>query len=252
VHRPRHTLIDLLERFPSCQVDLASVLELLPAPRPRQYSISSASEDQTDAALTVSVLEEAAPRRGGRAFRGAASGYLRRVRPGDYIAASVTSPPDTFRPPADPATPVIMIAAGSGIAPFRGFARARMAAAAAGRQVGPTVLFFGCQHPDWDDLYSDEFTEHETARRLEVHRAYSQLPQGEIRYVQHRLLDQQQRILDLLEDGAHVYVCGDAAGMGAAVEETLGRIGAASGSGQTAEEWLRSARDAGRYATDMY
>lgn len=74
------TLIDLLERFASCQVDLALVLELLPAPRPRQYSISSAAEQQSHVALTVSVLEEQA-RSGGGVFRGAASGYLQRVRP---------------------------------------------------------------------------------------------------------------------------------------------------------------------------
>ncbi|MFF8632396.1 bifunctional cytochrome P450/NADPH--P450 reductase [Streptomyces werraensis] len=252
VLRPRLTLVDLLERFPSCQVDLATALELLPAPSPRQYSISSAAEEQAEAALTVSVLEEAAPRREGRVFRGAASSYLQRVRPGDRIAASVTSPPDTFRLPADPATPVVMVAAGSGIAPFRGFIRARMAAAAAGRNVGPTVLFFGCQHPDWDDLYADEFTEHVTAGRLEVHRAYSQLPQSDIRYVQHRLWDQRERVLRLLNDGAHVYVCGDAAGMGAEVEQALGRIGAMSGAGLDADTWLTAARRDGRYATDTY
>ncbi|MFC4015532.1 hypothetical protein ACFOY2_50565 [Nonomuraea purpurea] len=141
------TLIDLLEMFASCQVDLALALELLPAPRPRQYSISSAAEEQSEVALTVSVLEGPALS-GEGAFRGTASSYLQRVRPGDRIVATVTSPSDAFRPPADTGTPVIMIAAGSGIAPFRGFIRARMVAAAAGQDVGPTVLFFGCRHPN--------------------------------------------------------------------------------------------------------
>ncbi|MEU2234077.1 bifunctional cytochrome P450/NADPH--P450 reductase [Streptomyces vietnamensis] len=248
----RLTLIDLLERFASCQVDLALVLELLPAPRPRQYSISSAAEEQSEVALTVSVLEEPANWPGDRAFRGAASTHLQRVRPGDRIAATVTSPPDAFRPPADPSTPAIMIAAGSGIAPFRGFIQARMAAAAAGHDVGSTVLFFGCQHPEWDDLYAADFTEHVDAGRLQVHRAYSQLPEGEIRYVQHRLWEQRQRVRALMDDGAHVYVCGDAAGMGSAVEEALGRIGATAGADQDCEAWLRTMRETGRYATDMY
>ncbi|MEW2571823.1 cytochrome P450 [Streptomyces sp. NPDC047070] len=245
------TLLDLLERFASCEVDLALVLELLPAPRPRQYSISSAAEEQSNAALTVSVLE--APARSGEGvFRGTASTYLRRVRTGDRIVATVTSPPDTFRPPLDASVPVVMIAAGSGVAPFRGFIGARTAAAAAGREVGPTVLFFGCRHPERDDLYAEEFAEHEKSGRLEVHRAYSQVPDGEIRYVQHRLLERHERVRELIGAGAHVYVCGDATGMGPAVEETLRRIGATIASDQDGRAWLEGMREAGRYATDVY
>ncbi|MCS7483530.1 bifunctional cytochrome P450/NADPH--P450 reductase [Umezawaea endophytica] len=233
-------LVDLLEAFPSCRVDLALALELLPAPRPRLYSISSAAEVRDHAALTVSVLE--VPAASG-VVHGTASGYLRRVRPGDRVVATVTSPPEAFRPPVDAGTPVVMIAAGTGIAPFRGFIQSRVAAAAA----GPTVLFFGCRHPDWDDLYADEFTEHVAAGRLEVHRAYSRMADDGVRHVQHRLWDQRDRVRALVRAGAHVYVCGDAAGMGAAVEETLRRIGADEGSG-----WLEGLRAQGRYATDVY
>ena len=251
VQRRRLTLIDLLEMFGSCQVDLALALELLPAPRPRQYSISSATEEQSEVALTVSVLEEPALF-GEDTFRGAASGYLQRVRPGDRIVATITSPPDTFRPPADTGTPAVMIAAGSGVAPFRGFIRARMTAAATGRDAGPTVLFFGCQHPEWDDLYAAEFAEHVEAGRLEVHRAYSRMADGDIRYVQHRLWEQRERVRALIGNGAHVYVCGDAKGMGPAVEETLRRIGATLSDDWDGSRWLERMREAGRYATDVY
>ncbi|MEU6103328.1 bifunctional cytochrome P450/NADPH--P450 reductase [Streptomyces flaveolus] len=245
------TLVELLERFPSCQVDLALVLELLPAPRPRQYSISSAAEEQNDAALTVSVVEAPA-HRGEGVFRGTASSYLQRVRIGDRLVATIASPPETFRPPADVSVPVVMIAAGSGIAPFRGFIRARMAAAAAGRDVGPTVLFFGCQHPEWDDLYADEFTEHEDSGRLEVHRAYSQLPEGEIRHVQHRLSAEHERVRALIKSGARIYVCGDATGMGQAVEETLQHIGTTVAADHDGRAWLERMRETGCYATDVY
>ncbi|MYS53702.1 hypothetical protein GTW46_27195 [Streptomyces sp. SID6013] len=245
------TLLDLLERFASCEVDLALVLELLPAPRSRQYSISSAAEVDSDVALTVSVLE-APEHSGGGVFRGTASGYLQRVRAGDRIVASVTSPPETFRPPLDTSVPIVMIAAGSGIAPFRGFIRARTAAAAAGGEVGPTVLFFGCQHPEWDDLYAEEFAEHEKSGRLEVHRAYSQSPDGEIRYVQHKLAAEHERVRGLLSHGAHVYVCGDAAGMGRSVEGALQDIGTTIASDHDGTAWLERMRQAGRYATDVY
>ncbi|MEW9548446.1 bifunctional cytochrome P450/NADPH--P450 reductase [Nonomuraea sp. NPDC050783] len=247
VLRPRVTLLDLLERFASCQVDLALALELLPAPRPRQYSISSAAEEQREAALTVSVLEGPA-RSGAGTFRGTASSYLQRVRPGDRIVATVASPPDTFRPPADAGTPIVMIAAGTGIAPFRGFIRARMTAAAAGQ----TVLFFGCRHPEEDDLYAAEFAPYEEAGRLEVHRAYSQPGDGDRRYVQDRLWEQREHVRALISERAHIYVCGDAAGMGHAVEETLRRIGATIADGQDGTAWLEELRKAGRYATDVY
>ncbi|HWS39163.1 MAG TPA: hypothetical protein VN408_41270, partial [Actinoplanes sp.] len=217
----RLTLLDLLERFTSCRVELALVLELLPAPRPRLYSISSAAEQQPEvAALTVSVVDG-----------GTASGHLSRSRPGDPLTVTVRSPAETFRPPADPSTPILMIAAGTGIAPFRGFLHARPASA-------PAVLFFGCRHPDADDLYATELTGHE------VHRAYSRRPDGDIRHVQHRLWEQRDRVLALVAEGAHVYVCGDAHGMGPAVEDTLRRIGG--------DTWLDDLRTAGRYATDIY
>ncbi|MCB5167330.1 cytochrome P450 [Streptomyces bambusae] len=253
VLRPRLGVLDLLERFASCRVDLALLLELLPAPRPRTYSISSAAEEQDTVALTVSVIE--GPARSGKGvFRGAGSDLLRRSRPSDRLTVAVTSPSEVFRPPADPAVPAVMIASGSGIAPFRGFVRARMAAAAEGRATGPTVLFFGCRHPQWDDLYAEEFAPHVAAGRLEVHKAYSRLPGSGVRYVQDRVWEQRERVRELLGEGAHVYVCGDAGGMGPAVEEVLGRIGAGSENPGDADgaRWLEGMRAAGRYATDVF
>ncbi|MFJ7213673.1 bifunctional cytochrome P450/NADPH--P450 reductase [Amycolatopsis sp. NPDC098790] len=238
----RLTLLDLMEMFGSCEVDLALALELLPAPRVRQYSISSAAEKQEAVALTVSVLEGSALS-GNGTYVGAASGYLRRIQPGDRLTVAVTSPPDTFRPPADNATPVVMIAAGSGIAPFRGFVQARVARAEAGEELGPTVLFFGCRHPDWDDLYAKELAEHVAASRLEIHRAYSRQPQGGVRYVQDRLSEERTRVRALIDAGAHVYVCGDSSGMAPAVEEAVQRISGGC---------LADLRAAGRYATDVF
>lgn len=243
----RLSLLDLLEMFPSCLVDLAWVLERLPEPRARQYSISSAAEAQTDVALTVSVVEGPAPS-GRGVHRGAASDYLRRARPGDRLTVALASPHETFRPPADNAAPVVMIAAGSGIAPFRAFVQARHARAQRGEGQGENVLFFGCRHPEEDDLYAEEFAPCEAAGTLRVHRAYSRRPDGGIRYVQHRLWAERAAVLDLVERGAHVYVCGDAAGMGPAVEETLARIGR-DGHGP---DWLPCLAAGGRYATDLF
>ncbi|MBP2328163.1 cytochrome P450/NADPH-cytochrome P450 reductase [Kibdelosporangium banguiense] len=243
----RLSLLDLMEMFPSCQVDLAWVLDMLPPHRARQYSISSAAEIQSDVALTASVVEGPALS-GNGTYRGAASSYLQRVQPGDRLAVALASPVEAFRPPADNAVPVIMIGAGSGIAPFRAFIQARMARADAGEPLGETVLFFGCQHPDWDDLYADEFAPHVDSGRLRVDRAYSRLPDGDVRYVQHRLWEERGTVLELAGRGAHIYVCGDVTGMGPAVEQTLTRTGAEShGAG-----WLSALAESGRYATDLF
>ena len=117
-----------------------------------------------------------------------------------------------------------------------------------GEPAGETVLFFGCQHPDWDDLYAEEFATYEAAGTLRVHRAYSRKPDGEVRYVQHRLWAERDSILDLIEQGAHVYVCGDVTGMGPAVEETLTRIG----QDVHGPNWLTELSQTGRYATDLF
>lgn len=247
IRQRRFSLLDLLEMFASCEVDLAWVIERLPAPRARQYSISSAAETQTEVALTVSVIEGPALS-GTGTYRGAASSYLQRVQPGDRLTVTLASPTEHFRPPAQNSIPAIMIAAGSGIAPFRGFINARHARATGGEPAGETVLFFGCQHPDWDDLYAEEFATYEAAGTLRVHRAYSRKPDGEVRYVQHRLWAERDSILDLIEQGAHVYVCGDVTGMGPAVEETLTRIG----QDVHGPNWLTELSQTGRYATDLF
>lgn len=242
----RFTLLDLLEMFASCEVDLAWILDALPAPRARQYSISSATEAQSDIALTVSVVE--CPALSGRGtYRGTASGYLQRARPGDRIGVTLSAPADSFRPPANNNTPIIMIAAGSGIAPFRGFIQARLARMEKGAALGDMHLFFGCQHPDWDDLYADEFNPSVDAGHLTVHRAYSQLD-SEITYVQHQLRQQRATVLDLADRGAHIYVCGDVNRMGPGVEQTLTEIGMQ----RHGSDWLDELSAAGRYSTDLF
>lgn len=249
----RITLTDLLEAFGSCDIDLAVVLELLPPQRVRQYSISSSSIEQGTAALTVSVLE--APAHSGRGtFHGTGSTYLQRAAAGTVVSVALAHPASAFRPPADNATPVVMIAAGSGMAPFRGFVRERMVRDAAGEAAGPTVLFFGCDHPEWDDLYADEYAPHVEAGRLEVHRAFSAAPGGDIRFVQHRLWAERARVLRLVDGGAHVYLCGDAQQVGPAVEDTLARMRADADGTDVASgrEWLAGLRSAGRFAADVF
>lgn len=217
----RTSVLDLLERFKSTTVSLAKLLEMLPPLKPRRYSISSSPLAKPDRlTLTVAVLDAPAWSGQGR-YRGACSNYLAGLAPGAQVYAAVMKPNTPFRLPTDPQTPVIMIGAGTGIAPFRGFVEER---AARNEPLGEAHLFFGCDHPDVDFLYRDELAAWQASARVEVHPAFFKQPDGEVTFVQHRLWRDIDRVAELLEAGAHIYVCGDGKRMAPAVRETLAKI----------------------------
>jgi cytochrome P450/NADPH-cytochrome P450 reductase len=113
-----------------------------------------------------------------------------------------------FRLPDDPTRPVIMIAAGTGIAPFRGFLAERAALRAAGTELGPAVLVFGCRHPQTDMLYGDELPELAEAANAQLACAFSRVPGLPRIYVQDRIRQLANTVWPLLQDGAAIYVCG--------------------------------------------
>lgn len=251
----RHVgVVDLLEMFPSCSVDLPSLLDMLRPMRARQYSISSSAIEQPDvAALTVAVLD--APARSGiGTYQGTGSTFLQAIQPGERIAVAITRPNENFRMPDDNGQPVILIGAGSGMAPLRAFIRERAARLRAGEKAGECALFFGCDGSLIDDLYAAEYAALASDANLTVHRAYTFEPDGDIMFVQHRLWAERDYVARLLAEGAKVLVCGDGERMAPAVHETLIRIHAES-TGDSVDEsstWLEQQRSAGRYATDVF
>ena len=153
----RLSVLDILEDHRDIQISFGSFLRLLPSMRVRQYSISSSPlVDPQIASLTISVLE--APAISGRSepFLGVASTYLGTLRPNDKVQLSVRASNAAFHPPTDPAVPLVMICAGSGLAPMRGFLQERAAQKQAGRAVATSTLFFGCRAPGQDFLYADD------------------------------------------------------------------------------------------------
>ena len=247
-------VVDLLELYPSCAVDLPALLDLLRPMRARQYSISSSALEQPDvAALTVAVLE--APARSGLGtYHGTGSTFLQSLRPGQQVAVAVSSPGEHFRLPQDNSQPLLLIAAGSGMAPLRGFIRERAARARDGEPAGETALFFGCDGPDVDDLYAAEYAGLADDARLTTHKAYTFAPDGRISFVQHRLWAERDTVARLLEAGAKIMVCGDGEHMAPAVHDTLVRIHAeaAGASLDQSSAWLEQQRESGRYATDVF
>ncbi|MFN4271325.1 MAG: bifunctional cytochrome P450/NADPH--P450 reductase [Aliihoeflea sp.] len=251
----RISVIDLLDRFQACEIDFAVYLSMLPPMKARQYSISSSPLWKADhLTLTIAVVDAPALSGHGR-YQGVASSYLASLQPGDRVSIAVRASNTRFHPPAAPQTPMIMICAGSGIAPFRGFLQDRAAQKAEGRDVGPALLFFGTNHPDIDYLYRDELAAWERDGVVEVLPAFTDRPDGEICFVQNRVWAERERIAELFERGATVFVCGDGRHMAPAVRQTLIRIyRETTGASETeADRWADQVeREHGRYVADVF
>ncbi|KAJ9501555.1 hypothetical protein LTR99_003845 [Exophiala xenobiotica] len=116
----------------------------------------------------------------------------------------------SFKLPANNKTPIIMVAAGTGIAPFRGFVQERVRIATAGQEVGPMLLFFGCRSPEHDYLYSQEWEKTEQMlgkHRFRIITAFSRQQQKRL-YVQDKLEEHGELVAKMLNDGAYFYICG--------------------------------------------
>lgn len=251
----RVSLIDLMERFGSASPGFGQFLAAMPPMRARQYSISSSPlADPSICSLTVSVVD--APAFGGEhQFRGVASTYLARQAAGASLAVSVRPSQAGFHLPADTALPIIMVAAGSGVAPFRGFIQERAAMREDGVVVGPGLLFFGARHPEMDYLYRAEFEDWKAAGVVSVRAAFEEKPETGVVFVQDALWRDRLEVADLLAQGAVVYVCGDGRLMAPAVRDAFVRIyeDAMDVTRKEAEAWARKLEaEAVRYVADVF
>lgn len=139
-----------------------------------------------------------------------ASSYLAGLRPDERLHVSVRPSHAAFHLPRTPeTTPIICIAAGSGLAPFRGFIQQRAVQVKAQRALAPALLIFGCRG-EGDDIYRDEFDAWEAEGAVTVKRAYSRRKEetAGCKYVQHRMIEQKEALFDLWEKGAKLFVCG--------------------------------------------
>lgn len=219
------SLVDLLEEFPGVALPFGHFLELVSPLRPRHYSISSAPVASGRlVSLTVGVVDAPA-RKGTGTYKGTCSNYLASLPRGQAVYAFIPDTHGSFRLPENPATPIIMIGAGTGLAPYRGFLQER----AAEKKRGKAMLFFGCRHPEHDYLYQDELEKFVQDGVCQLVTAFSRHEKDKKVYVQDRLREHGDEIWTLLEQGAVVYVCGDAAGMAAGVRQALADVAKAKG-----------------------
>ncbi|EIN10223.1 cytochrome P450 oxidoreductase OrdA-like protein [Punctularia strigosozonata HHB-11173 SS5] len=254
----RLSVLDILEAHPSIKVEFTTFLNMLPAMRIRQYSISSSSLlDPQRATLTVSVLD--APALSGREdrFLGVASTFLASLRKGDKVHVSVRASSTAFHLPADPEVPVVMFCAGSGLAPFRGFIQERAVQKRAGRKTGEMLLFFGCRAPEQDFLYfkdsGDEAKAWVDDGVVDVRPAFSRKSEDSAgcKYVQDRIWHDKEDIHRLFNAQARFYSCGSRK-MATGVKEKLVALIKESGDIDDAEADAAFERVRGRYATDIF
>jgi cytochrome P450/NADPH-cytochrome P450 reductase len=234
VKKPALSLLDLLESVPSLQLPFGEFLEMVPPLRPRYYSISSSPQAAGRlVSITVGVVEGPA-RSGHGVYQGICSSYLGSSPRGRAVYAFVTDAQGTFSLPEDERTPLIMIGAGTGLAPYRGFLQDLRARARSGRQPAANLLFFGCRHRDHDYIYQQELEEMESQGLVRLFTAFSRGGDAKV-YVQDRLAENGALIWQTLQQGGMLYVCGDASGMAAGVRAALLKLVAEHG-GMTAEQ----------------
>lgn len=244
----QNTPIVDMARFAPTELNAEQLTGLLRPLTPRLYSIaSSQAENETEVHITVGVVRYEIE---GRARAGGASSYLGdRLAEDDEIRVFIEHN-DNFRLPANPETPVIMIGPGTGIAPFRAFMQQRDSEGAGGKN----WLFFGNPHFTEDFLYQVEWQRYVKDGLLtNIDLAWSRDQKHKI-YVQDKIRAKGAEVWSWIQEGAHIYVCGDANRMAKDVEQALLEVVAEYGGMdiETADEFLSDLRIERRYQRDVY
>jgi sulfite reductase (NADPH) flavoprotein alpha-component len=241
-------LIDLIEECPGLLASPTQLIDILPKLSTRLYSISSSPEFHSgELHTTVAVVRYHAHNRD---RGGVCSTMLSERTPLGARVPIYIQPNKKFRLPADPAAPIIMIGPGTGIAPFRSFLYERRALGATGRN----WLFFGDRSARTDFLYRDELEAmchdgHLT--RLDT--AFSRDQEHKV-YVQDRMIEFGAEFWKWLNDGASIYVCGDASRMAKDVDAALHRLIEEHGQkdSEAAQEFVQELQEQNRYHRDVY
>eukprot|EP00882_Tetradesmus_deserticola_P007733 GHRQ01008143.1.p1 GENE.GHRQ01008143.1~~GHRQ01008143.1.p1 ORF type:complete len:487 (+),score=250.54 GHRQ01008143.1:1459-2919(+) len=249
----RLTLVELLSQFQSVSMSLEQLANLLPRMGPRYYSISS-SPLARPGTCSISVGRVSFTTPSGRQHKGAASATIGDTPVGGKLLACVRQLSSNFRLPKDPATPVIMVGPGTGVAPMMGFLQERAALAAQGAKLGPAHLFFGCRSAAEDFIYRAELESYLASGVLSgLHVACSRDGPTKV-YAQDLILQEGPALWGLFEAGAHVYVCGDARRMAPDVRNAFKDMAQVCGgrNASAAESWMGGLLETKRYLEDVW
>lgn len=253
----RRNILAILEDLKSLRPPIDHVCELLPRLQARYYSIASSSKVHSDSVHICAVVVEYVSK-AGRTNRGVATTWLQNKVPtinGHKPTVPMYVRKSQFRLPYKSSTPILMIGPGTGIAPFVGFIQERAWLKQQGKEVGETVLYYGCRHKNEDYLYQEmleQFQKDGVLTQLNV--AFSR-DQGEKEYVQHLLKRNKEHVWNLIQkENGHIYICGDAKNMARDVQNTFYEIAAELGNmmHEQAVDYVKKLMTKGRYSSDVW
>jgi cytochrome P450/NADPH-cytochrome P450 reductase len=267
----RYSVLDVLEDHPECHLSFAAYLDMLKPLTPRQYSISSSplanvefvqtaqgSGQRLVASLTYDVHDEAAWSGAHRMFHGVASTYLARQEVGDRLRCFTRGTNVNFHLPIDPTVPVIMVCAGTGLAPMRGFIQERATIKKARNTVlGPAILYSGCRHYEKDDIYTNELRQWEADGVVSVRPCFSKMgPAGESKqYVSDRMWEDREELAGLFgKENGKIFVCGSASKLAKSTADVCKKIWLERHqecSEDDAQAWLDRVKE-DRYVSDVF
>jgi len=240
-------IYDLLQEAPY-QLSPDDLISILRKNTPRMYSIASSQEAVDDEVhIVVSVVRYEGY---GRYKEGFCSSFLSdRVHTDEQVKVFI-DPNTRFKLPANPDSPIIMVGAGTGVAPYRSFMQHRELTEANGK----SWLFFGERNFTTDFLYQAEWLQYlKDGVLTKADVAFSRDQERKV-YVQHKMMEQGKELFNWLENGAHFYVCGDAQRMAKDVDSALKNIIQTHGglTKDKAEEYVKAMQQTNRYQTDIY
>lgn len=252
------SILQLLEKHPDIKLPFPVFLAMLNPMRIRQYSISSSPLlDATKARIVYSVVD-ADP-----AHLGVATNYLKAQAAGSTVQVMIKKSHASFHLPTDLKTPMLMLCAGTGLAPFLGFIEeraARIAAADSKEEIGQAVIFIGCRDPDQDRVYAQELDKWQRDGVVKVYYAFSRRAEKSAgcKYAQDRLWHERAEASRLFADGARAYICGSSA-LGKGIAEVVARIVVAEAKEKKGKDvsfedglkWWEGLRGE-RYAVDVF
>mmetsp|Transcript_12947 Transcript_12947/g.45516 ORF Transcript_12947/g.45516 Transcript_12947/m.45516 type:complete len:642 (-) Transcript_12947:599-2524(-) len=251
-------IVDVLADHKSVHLTLENILQILPRVQPRYYSISSSSSSSPKQVhLTLKVLEEEIDRpgqsmesRAERRFEGTCSSFLSCVHVGCSVQAQLRRSP--FKLPKDLSTPIILVGAGTGIAPLRAmYLEAHHAMKISGVNVD-IAFFYGCRKEDEDCLYREEMESMMDAGVINsLHFAFSRETSKKI-YVQDRIRQQRTEVAQIMQKQGCIYVCGSISMASEVRRAFVDVLISMEGSEEAARERLRNLQATGRYQQDIW
>ena len=243
---------------------------------PRYYSISSSSLSEKQL-INITAVVEAEVESDGRAVTGVVTNLLKNIEieqnntnETPVVHYDLNGPRNkfskfklpvhvrrsNFKLPKNTTTPVILIGPGTGVAPLRGFVRERVQQVKNGVNVGKTILFYGCRNEHDDFLYKQEWSEYASVLgdKFEMFNAFSRQDPSKKVYVQDKIVENYKIVNELLNNGATIYVCGDASRMARDVQAAIAKIVAKDRdiSQESATELVKSWKVQNRYQEDVW